>query len=431
LLSAILMLTGFGQLKAQMDAVQHKTITKAWNDLGMANNHHVGLSIYNLRDKKSFFNYRADNFFTPASNTKILTMYAALEMLDEQLDAAFYVSQGDSLIIWGGGDPGTFFPAIDSPAVLPAFIRSSAKNIVFSDSHFLTTRFGKGWAWDDYPFTYQCERNAFPIYGNRLWVTRSGDSLTVTPAYLSTLLKVAKDSVNTTGKSEWGEGYVYTYSAEKKTDEIEIPITFFKNDLQYCWREATGKSIQFQDLPFPKEYMAIKGSNRDTLIKIMLHDSDNFIAEQLLLACSMKALHYMDEEAIIDSLLRGSLDVLEDDIDWVDGSGLSRYNLMTPRSVISVLLESLRLKDMAYMKDVFPAGGQTGTIQNGFKGKNGKPYIYAKSGSLKNVYCLSGFLLTKSGNILLFSWMNNQFEGRSTEVKASMEKFFSFLYEQY
>jgi D-alanyl-D-alanine carboxypeptidase/D-alanyl-D-alanine-endopeptidase (penicillin-binding protein 4) len=104
---------------------------------------------------------------------------------------------------------------------------------------------------------------------------------------------------------------------------------------------------------------------------------------------------------------------------------------MTPRSVISVLLESLRLKDMAYMKDVFPAGGQTGTIQNGFKGKNGKPYIYAKSGSLKNVYCLSGFLLTKSGNILLFSWMNNQFEGRSTEVKASMEKFFSFLYEQY
>lgn len=128
----------------------------------------------------------------------------------------------------GWGDPGTYFPDREQPAALPDFIRASNKKIIFCDDHFQTTRFGTGWAWDDYHFTYQCERNAFPIYGNRLWILRSGDEITVTPAYLTSLLKVSTDSVSDEGKTEWGDGYFYTYNPIESIEEVEVPVTFLK-----------------------------------------------------------------------------------------------------------------------------------------------------------------------------------------------------------
>jgi serine-type D-Ala-D-Ala carboxypeptidase/endopeptidase (penicillin-binding protein 4) len=415
----------------QLRVSDNKALYKEWNKLGLGGRYHVGLSIYDLRKKKSVFNYKADNYFTPASNTKILTMYAALEILDEQLDAALYVEKGDSVVIWGGGDPGTSFPDITAPSALTTFIRSTDKRVVFADQHFRTTRFGKGWAWDDYPYTFQCERNAFPIYGNRLWITRSGDSVRVTPSYLSPIVRVKKDSISIAGKTEWGDGYFYRYNPGQKSAQRQVPITFFRNDVQYSWSEATGKEIHFSELQLSPDAIPIKGSDRDSLIKFMMQDSENFIAEQLLLACSLKELHYMTETDIIDSLLQGPLGDLPDDIVWVDGSGLSRYNLMTPRSLIAVLLHMLELKDLNYIRKIFPAGGQSGTLINEYKGKNGRPYLFAKTGTLRNTYCLSGFLMTKSGNVLLFSWMNNQFPGDASDIKKAMEKLFSFLYDQY
>ena len=170
---------------------------------------------------------------------------------------------------------------------------------------------------------------------------------------------------------------------------------------------------------------------RDTLIKQMMFDSDNLIAEQLLLASSQKAFGEMNEELAIGRLLYGPLSEMADDIEWVDGSGLSRYNLATPRSIVEVLSQILRVKGLKYLKEVMPAGGKSGTLVTDFKGKSGRPYIYAKSGSLKHTYCLSGILITKSNKVLLFSWMNNQYHGSSRELKVAMEKLFSFLYEQY
>lgn len=418
-------------LDAQMQPGQIKDLNKAWNDLGIALNTHTGLSIYDLQKRKSIFNYRADNFFTPASNIKILTMYAALELLDEQLDAGYYSIHNDSLFVWGGGDPGTCYPDIKSPSALTDLIRSSDKKVVFSDQHFRTTRYGEGWAWDDYPYAYQCERNAFPIYGNRLWINRHNDTIRITPPYLSSLIKIDSDTIAEKGKSEWGDGYFYTYDSRDSIDEVALPITFFKNDVKYSWAQATGKEILLSSVPLRDDLVTVKGSERDTMIRIMMQESDNFIAEQLLLSCSFQKLHYMTEQDIIDTLLSGPLSDLPDEIDWVDGSGLSVYNQMTPRSVIAVLLHLLELKDMSYMKAMFPAAGLTGTMKYGFKLKNGKPYVFAKSGSLRNTYCLSGFILTRSGNILLFSWMNNQVAAPTAELKSSMDKFFSFLYDQF
>jgi D-alanyl-D-alanine carboxypeptidase/D-alanyl-D-alanine-endopeptidase (penicillin-binding protein 4) len=408
-----------------------KPLSKLWKELNLSSGYHAGVSIYDLNKDKSIFSYKDDNFFTPASNTKILTMYASLKILDEHLDAALYFIKGDSIILWGGGDPGTLYPDIHSTSPLIDFIRLSDKKLFFSNSHFRTQRFGAGWAWDDYPYTFQCERNAFPVYGNRLWIENTEGKIKVTPSYLLPIVSIKTDSIPTAGKSEWGDDYYYTYTPETKDDAEEIPITFFKKDIQYCWSEATGKDIALLDVDIPSFVLPVKGSNRDTLIKIMMQESDNFIAEQLLLSCSMKTLHYMSEEAIIDSLTNGCLKNISGEIEWWDGSGLSRYNMATPQSIVWLIRNMLREKGIKYMTSIFPAAGQSGTMKEWNDGKPGFGYLYAKTGTLRHVYCLSGFLTTRSGKVLVFSWMNNQFPGDNDEITSAMKQIFSFLYEHY
>lgn len=416
---------------SQTTGTDHSELQSVWEDLKFSERHHVGLTIYDLEQEETMFDYHADNYFTPASNIKLLTMYAALQCLEDTIDAGWYKVSGDSLMIWGGGDPGTFYPDIEAPSYMVSLISQNPGFIFFSDQNFQTTRFGKGWAWDDHPYTYQCERNSFPIFGNRLWIQRTEDTISVIPSFLTSLINIKRDSFTDTGKSEWGDGYFYTYDTTRLKEEEEIPITFFKNDLKYCWAEATGRQINFVNFPLAEDAIPIKGSLRDTLIREMMFESDNFIAEQLLLACSQKLFDQMNEELVIDSILGGSLSALRDEIAWVDGSGLSRYNLATPRSLVDVLRRMTQEKGLSYMMKILPAGGRSGTLVTGFKEKRDRPYLFAKSGSLRHIYCLSGLLITKSGKILLFSWMNTDYHVKTAEIKRSMDKFFSFLYDHY
>ncbi|WFO18127.1 D-alanyl-D-alanine carboxypeptidase [Cellulophaga baltica 4] len=80
--------------------------------------------------------------------------------------------------------------------------------------------------------------------------------------------------------------------------------------------------------------------------------------------------------------------------------------------------------------DLFPAGGVSGTLTNWYGGIN-EPYLYAKSGSLGNVYCLSGYLRTKSGKTLIFSIMNNHYKQPTEEIKKRMQLVFENLRDHY
>lgn len=159
--------------------------------------------------------------------------------------------------------------------------------------------------------------------------------------------------------------------------------------------------------------------------------SDNFIAEQLLLTCSMEQTNEMNEGDIIEQILTGPLEDIPDSIQWLDGSGLSRYNLMTPRSLIWVMRQIIKLKGLEFVESIFPAGGVSGTLSEDYKGKDGRPYIFAKSGTLKNTYCLTGILIPKSGHVLIFSWMNNDFPGDNASLKLSMEHLLVYLRDNY
>ena len=77
----------------------------------------------------------------------------------------------------------------------------------------------------------------------------------------------------------------------------------------------------------------------------------------------------------------------------------------------------------------FPVGGKSGTLKKWYG--NEKPYVFAKSGSLSNNYNLSGYLVTKKGTVLIFSYMNNHFKESSSEIKKVMEKTLFEIYNKY
>ena len=112
---------------------------------------------------------------------------------------------------------------------------------------------------------------------------------------------------------------------------------------------------------------------------------------------------------------------------WYDGSGLSRYNQLTPRAIVQVLENLEKKHGLERLTNLFPKGGSTGTIKNWYGGSNGISFVFAKTGTMRNVHCLSGYLKGNSGRWYVFSFMHNNFPGGSSTVKRPMEKILKFL----
>lgn len=105
---------------------------------------------------------------------------------------------------------------------------------------------------------------------------------------------------------------------------------------------------------------------------------------------------------------------------WVDGSGLSRYNLMTPENFVWLLSKLKQEFGMERLRRIFP-GIQEGTLRNFFISPNLR--VFAKTGTLSGHTALTGYLYTQSNRLFAFSIMVNHYGGSSTSVKRALERF--------
>ena len=120
--------------------------------------------------------------------------------------------------------------------------------------------------------------------------------------------------------------------------------------------EVTPASIAegYKFNPPPKKI--IHSQPTDSLLKPMMHRSDNFFAEQSLLMVSNEMLGVMNDAKIIDTLLKTDLKDLPQKPRWADGSGLSRYNLFTPQSLVAILNKMKNEFGMERLKVILPRG---------------------------------------------------------------------------
>ena len=160
-----------------------------------------------------------------------------------------------------------------------------------------------------------------------------------------------------------------------------------------------------------------------------MRNSDNFLAEQLMLVVAGTISDTLRTEIAITYAMDSLLSQLPDKPIWVDGSGLSRYNLFTPRSIVKVWELIYKMIPEERLFELIAVGGQSGTIEDWYE--SDPPYIFGKTGTLRNNHCLSGFLKTRKGKTLIFSFMHNNYTQSSSTIKAEMQKILWEVHENY
>jgi serine-type D-Ala-D-Ala carboxypeptidase/endopeptidase (penicillin-binding protein 4) len=166
---------------------------------------------------------------------------------------------------------------------------------------------------------------------------------------------------------------------------IHVPIMDGMAKVPFITSMETFMSLARQDwqkevLPstesLPPEHFILKGIPTKALYKEMLLESDNFIAEQLLLQVSDEVFRELNAKKAIEYIKKTYLFDLPDEPFWVDGSGLSRHNLITPRTMISLVEKIYRLMPDDELFGLLPTGGRTGTLKYNYQAP--VPYIFAK-----------------------------------------------------
>ncbi len=390
-------------------------------DSSFFDNQFTGFLLIDSQTKDTLYNQNGTKYFTPASNTKIFTLYSSLKLLPDKIPSLKYVSQNDTVYIAGTGDPTLLHPYFnDSTAI--HFLRGYA-NIVLYLKNFQEKKFGPGWSWDDYHWYYSPERSGFPMYGNILTLHQT-DSLHAFPQYLHDKIVSVDHPLN----REWDKNIFYFDRTRK--DTLEIPFIVDSTLTRELLENALRKKVVLTNRIPDAEKTVLYSIPSDSVYKRMMWESDNFLAEQLLILASSTLSDTLSGSIVREHILEKHLSDLKQLPRWVDGSGLSRYNLFSPQSMVQVLEKIYADIPRKRLFSIFPSGGVSGTLKDWYGGGT-TPYIYAKSGSLGNNYCLSGYLLTNSGKILIFSFMNNHFRQPTSEVKKRMQKIFENIRDDY
>ncbi|MCM0042379.1 MAG: D-alanyl-D-alanine carboxypeptidase [Algoriphagus sp.] len=379
--------------------------------------HLSGFMLYDLESKQVIFEKNSHLYQIPASTAKLLTLYGALQVLQDSTQTLRYQSFGDTLKIWGLGDPSWKYKNFYQPDFQKIFANHSV--VQFSDANLLSPALGYAWQWDDYYFDYAPERSSLPIYGNLVQLEKVGDSLKLFPNFFQANIQISSHNLKELER-DFHKNTFYFNPSTFLGQEKYLPFLVEPELVTELASQATGKTWIYKSDSLPAVHQHWRGAPLSPLLKEMMLFSDNFIAEQVLLMISDKLFQALDSDRAIDYLLKTSLSDLPDRPKWVDGSGLSRHNLITPRSLVRVVEKLQELLPQEHFEEYLAIGGKSGTLKNTFQAA--EPYIFAKTGSMTASYSLAGLVKSKSGKTYAFAFMNSNFPFSVAVVRKEVEK---------
>jgi len=345
---------------------------------------------------------------TPASNVKILTVLGSIYYGDS-IPIINYKAYGDTLKISPTG-----YPLLSHPKYRDKDLEKFLKKFKYIEYHIPKIdldKYGPGWAWDDYNNYYQAERSEMPIYGNVIQaVKKSNGDIEITPdKYKIDFDFEQKKHID---RSEIENNFSLNPSLFQSGDTIYSPfITSRKNTISLL-ENALGIKLEFK-MEELKDYNVLNSSQVDDVYSAILKDSDNLISESIAANISFR----LNDTISVDKGVE-LIKSLSKQIELFDGSGLSRYNLVTPKSIISSLHDIYNLIGFDRIKKIFP---KNYIIQ----GK--EEFVWGKTGTLKNNHNYSGYLITDKNRIYIFSIMINHFTNDLSKIKEAIVDFLIYL----
>ena len=398
-----------------------KNIDKSFKELPAFKQGFAGFMVYDPEAKKILYNRNGEKYFTPASNTKLFSLYTGLKILGDSVAALKYTIKNDSLFFTGTGDPSLLNPNLPNSPVIP-FLKDRNETLVMVPPVYVEKHQGPGWAWDDFNSYYSAERTPFPIYGNLVEFTfKSGkEKPEIIPAIFSDSIVISNMEKTRVRRELHSNIFLFQNPKKEKDFTQNVPFHYSAETAAALLSDTLNKPVFIKKKPKMDFSEKIYSIPVDSMYKRMMQVSDNFIAEQILLMAAQAISDTLKSDIAIKHMEKTHLKNLPDELYWVDGSGLSRYNLFTPRTMISLLLKIKEEVPEDRLLSLLATGGHSGTLRNYYKAE--EPYIFAKTGTLRHNHSLSGYLLTKKGKLLVFSFMNSNYTIPTSKLKEGMEQ---------
>lgn len=410
-----------------------RNLKKVFDHSPLLKQYDAGFALCDMATGHMLFERNAGRYFTPASNTKLFTFYAGLKMLPDSIPSLRYIERGDSLIFWGTGDP-SFLQSKLRGSRAAGFLKASPKKLFYSPGRYTGSFYGSGWSWDDYNDYYQAEINELPLMDNLLHVSSAKGKITLSPALFNDCLSVDSAAVQQTFsllRDFNGNHFKYPPLAVPDNYTQDIPYKISLPLTLSLLADTLHRPVGLAALKMPVNAKTVFNLSRDSVLKEMMLPSDNFIAEQLLLVCAGQMGEELNTQKVIAHIEKTYLSALPDKPRWVDGSGLSRGNLFSPRTIVKLL--DMIYKEVGNPEKLFrmlPAGGKSGTLRNAYP-KTDSPFVFGKTGTLTGVHNQSGYVHTKKGRTYIFSFMNNNYVLPVSEVRKEMVRIMTYIHEKF
>lgn len=429
-----------------------------------------GIQVWSLDTDTAVFEHQAQESLIPASNTKLFTAALALDRLGpdfrirtsvmaaELPDSAGRIRSGLALV--GRGDP-TLAPASAGNGRRAALqelasrlaargVKSLSGDLTADERYFSGSSFGSGWMIEDLDASYSPEISALSYNDNCVdWVVapaaaaKQPATLSFVPPDSGIALKnqiltvmpgdhLHVDAHRLLGRNEgiaWGE--IALGSAPlTNTLTVHDPASWCGRALVaeirrqgMNWNPAEVRTLSHWGRGAPRgldywgwrELAAIESPPLSELLRLMMKPSNNLHAQLLFLQVGAREVApstgTTTEEKAADALRRFLRGVLKSERlpTFEEGSGLSRRNGASATQIVDLLRWMHRHPAAAVFRDALPIAGVDGTLRSRMRGTAAERNVRAKTGTLRGVNSLSGYLKTAGGESLAFSVLLNDY----------------------
>jgi D-alanyl-D-alanine carboxypeptidase/D-alanyl-D-alanine-endopeptidase (penicillin-binding protein 4) len=413
-----------------------------------------GILVQTLASGQTVYSRDAEKFFTPASNTKLLTTAAALLQLgaDFRFRTSIYQNSDGVLRVVGRGDPSLNDSQLQ---VLAKQLKQQGINtigqLIADDSYMQGEIVNPTWQWEDLQSDYGAPVSSFILNENtfklqlipqavgkptkiiwndlneaRLW--RINNQSITTEANQSNYIDINRDLsapiLNIKGQiAEKSAPYLVNLP-------VVDPSYYFLR--QFRTALATEKITVGQTRVFngginQQEIAFVESPPLSTLLTETNVNSNNLYAEALLRALAAKKTDEKNQntanlglQILKESLTQ--LGVKPNSYVLVDGSGLSRRNLISPEALVATLQGMAKTPQASIYRASLPIAGKNGTLKNRLRNTPAEGIVQAKTGTLTGVVSLSGYIEPPNYEPLVFSILVNQSEQPVSVLRQAIDE---------
>ncbi|MGA3038843.1 MAG: D-alanyl-D-alanine carboxypeptidase/D-alanyl-D-alanine-endopeptidase [Vulcanimicrobiaceae bacterium] len=420
---------------------------------------HAGVAVAD-ESGRLLYGKNVDRGFAPASTLKVLVAATSLATfgVDARLDTSLASlehpdSEGriDDLWLVGGGDPTLDLVALhDGVALLYRNgLRRVDGDVIVDATSFTTPEQNRAWAPDDFEYGYAAGTSAISLNWNviefKIMPTRVGEPARVT-------VFPADPSIIIHGTPMTGYGTTLTIDRTRPgRNEFNIRGTIAYGWEQSYFRPVDGIPLwaaQVVAQMLRDQHILFNGQARlgtdpiavqtlwehrsaplHVMIKQMLFESDNHIAEQLLRLLGttgadglMVAGGSEEAGARAERAFMHGRDVPMPGLHIVDGSGLAERDRIAPITIVRLLEVADHLPIAHAYVSAFPRAGIEGTVRHHELGP-ALGRVHAKSGHIDGVNSLVGYVDTHHHGRLAFAFLVNEpYADDATSIPVGIDR---------